>query len=113
MGKTPTSSRAGRKSKSKQSERKWCTCQERCNGGKEVATSTYKTHNLTAAKAPALRDEFRDGPAGGVGGKREAVCDGDGFESEGGLRETRRTRARYVAQSKQVMSRLSVTAAED
>ena len=114
MGKTPTaSSRAGRKSKSKQPERKWCTCQQRCNGGKEVAASTYRSHNPTATKAPALRDGFRDGPAGGGGGKREAGRDGDGLGSEGGLRETRRTRARCVAQNERVVSQLSATIAED
>ena len=113
MGKTPTSGRAGRKSKSKHPERKWCTCQERCNGGKEVAASTYRSHNPTATKAPALRDRFGDGHTGGVGGKREAGCDGGGLGPEGGLRETRRTRARRVAQNARVMSQLSVTATED
>ena len=114
MGKTPTaSSRAGRKSKSKQPERKWCTCQQRCNGGKEVAGSTYRTHNPTATKAPGLRDRFRDGPSGGVRGQREAGCDGDGLGLEDGLRETRRALARRVAQNERVVSQLSATIAED
>ena len=60
-----------------------------------------------------MRDRFRDGPTGGVGGKREAGCDGDRLGSEGGFRETRRTRARRVAQNERVMSQLSMMATED
>jgi hypothetical protein len=99
MGKTPASTRAGRTSKSKHPERKWCTCQERCNGGKEVAASTYRSHN-PAARAATVRDGFKDGPVVVVGGKRKAESDADGLGSEGGLRETRRTRARRVAQKR-------------
>ena len=105
MGKTPASTRAGRKAKSKNPERKWCTCQERCNGGREVAASTYRSHNPTTTRASAVR---------GVGGKRKAGYDADGVESEGGLRETRRMRAMRVAvRNGEVMAPLSVTATED
>ncbi|KAF9647725.1 hypothetical protein BDM02DRAFT_3187719 [Thelephora ganbajun] len=100
MGKTPASTRAGRKPKSKHPERKWCTCQERCDGGKEVATSTYRSHN------PVMRDGFKGDPVSVVGGKRKARSDGDGLDVEDGFRETRSMRARRVAQS-------SVTVTED
>ena len=109
MGKTPAPSRAGRKPRSKHQERKWCTCEERCNGGKEVATSTYRSHNPNTTKASAVRDVFKDGS---VGGKRKAMGDSDGLESEGGLRETRRMRAIRAAQNGEML-RLSATATED
>ena len=54
MDRTPTSTRAGRKSKSKRPERKWCTCQKHCDGGKEVAASTYRSHN------PATKATLRE-----------------------------------------------------
>jgi len=110
MGKTPASTRAVRKPKSKNLERKWCTCQERCNGGKEVAASTYRSHNSTAARATTARGGFEDGT---VGGKRKAVDDVDGLGSEGGHRETRRMRARRLAQNGELTSQLSLTVTED
>ena len=86
---TSASTRASRKPKSKTLERKWCTCQERCKGGKEVAASTYRTHNPTG----------RDGAIGSVGNKRKAAPDDqDGVHLESGVRETRRMRARRVAE---------------
>ena len=86
---TAASTRASRKPKFKTSERKWCTCQERCKGGKEVAASTYRTHNPTG----------RDGAVGSVGNKRKvAPDDQDGVHLESGVRETRRMRARRVAE---------------
>ena len=106
MGKTPASTRAGRKSKSKRPERKWCTCQERCDGGKEVAASTYRSHN-PVAKATTTRDGSKDDLVAVVGGKRKV-----GFDA-GGLRETRRMRARRVAQDGEPISQLSLTATED
>ena len=56
-----------------------------------------------------MRDGFGDGS---VGGKRKAVDDLDGVESEGGLRETRRMRARRIAQNGE-MVQSSVTVGED
>jgi len=111
MGKTPAPSRAGRKPRSmKNRERKWCTCQERCNGGKEVAASTYRSHNPTATRASAVLDGLGDGS---VGGKKKSVDDLAGVGSEGGgFRETRGMRARRIAQNGE-MSQLSATAAEN
>ena len=113
MGKTPAPSRADRKSRSKHPERKWCTCQERCNGGKEVAASTYRSHNPTTTRTPAARDGLEDNTVGGVGGKRKARYDTDGLESEGGFRETRGMRARRVTRNGETMAPLSVAATED
>ena len=112
MGKTPASTRAGRKSKSKRPERKWCTCQERCDGGKEVAASTYRSHN-PATKATTTRDGSKDDLVAVVGGKRKVGFDAGGLDTEGGLRETRRMRARRVAQDGEPILHLSLTATED
>ena len=103
MGKTSASTRAGNKGKPKRPDRKWCTCQERCNGGKEVAASTYRSHN------PTTRDGFS------VGDKRKAVAVGGEGESdsESRVRETRRMRARRLAQNGETAPRLSLTVAED
>ena len=57
-----------------------------------------------------MRGGFEDGL---VGGKRKAVDDVDGLGSEGGLRETRRMRARRVAQNVDLTSQLSLTVTED
>ena len=113
MGKTPAPSRAGRKSRSKLPERKWCTCQERCDGGKEVAASTYRSHNQTTTRALAVRGGFEDNPVGGVGGKRKAGYDADGLELEDGVRETRRMRARRAARNGEMVAPVSVTIGED
>ena len=101
MGKTPASTRrAGRKSKPKNSERKWCTCQERCRGGKDVAASTYRSHNQT----PVMPADARDGGRA-VGGKRKAVDDEGGLDPEGrGIRETRRMRAKRIARNEETES---------
>jgi hypothetical protein len=113
MGKTPASSRAGRKSRSKHPERKWCTCKERCNGGKEVAASTYRSHNPTTTRTSAVQGGSEDNPTGGAGGKRKAGYDADGLESDCGTRETRRMRARRIARNGEVVAQLSATAIED
>ena len=114
MGKAPAPSRAGRKSRSKHPERKWCTCQGRCNGGKEVAASTYRSHNPTTTRTSAVRDGLEDNTVGGIGGKRKAGYDPDGMESEGGPRETRGMRAKRVAaRNGEMMAPLSMTATED
>jgi len=107
MGKTPVSTRAGRKSKSKPPERKWCTCQERCNGGKDVAASTYRSHN------PTTRDGYKDDPVATAGGKRKAGSDVDRLDSEGGVRETRRMRAMRIAQHGEPMLQPSLTITEE
>ena len=112
MDRTPTSTRAGRKSKSKRPERKWCTCQKHCDGGKEVAASTYRSHN-PAPKATTPRDGSKNGPVAVVGGKRKVRFDADGLDTEGRLRETRGTHARRVEQDGEPISHLSLTATED
>jgi len=111
MGKTPASTRAGRKSKPKLPERKWCSCQERCGGGKDVAASTYRSHNPTA-RAAATRDGSKDDPVAVVGGKRKAGSDADRLGSEGGPRETRRMRAMRIAQGGESMSQPSLAVTE-
>jgi len=105
MGKTPASTRAGRKPKSKNPERKWCTCQEHCGGGKEVAASTYRSHNPTTMRATTVRDGFAEDASSvvGVGGKRKAGSDMNTLDLEGGIRETRRMRARRIAQGGEAM----------
>lgn len=96
MGKAPASTRARRRPKSKNPERKWCTCRERCGGGKEVAASTYRSHNQTTVKSTAARgSSIESGDL--VGGKRKV-----GGDEGVGVRETRRMRARRVAQNEEV-----------
>jgi len=111
MGKTPASTRAGRKSKPKPPDRKWCTCQERCDGGKDVAASTYRSHNPTT-RPTATRDGCNDDPVAVVGGKRKAGSDVDRLGLDGGVRETRRMRARRIAQDGESMSQPSLTVTE-
>ena len=112
MGKIPAPGRAGRKPKSKRPERKWCTCQERCDGGKQVAASTYRNHNPTATRAAVVRDGSEDDPVKGVGGKRKVGYGVNGLGSEGGVRETRGMRARRAARNREMMAQMSVAAAE-
>lgn len=112
MGKTSASIRAGRKSKPKQPERRWCTCQERCDGGKDVAASTYRSHNPTT-RPTTTRDGCMDDPVAVVGGKRKAESDVDRLVSGGGVRETRRMRARRIAQDEGSTSQPSLAVAED
>ena len=100
MGKTAPLTRPGRRVKSKQPERKWCTCQERCGGGKEVAASTYRSHN------PVVRD----GPS--IGSKRKIVDEDCRLDAESDVRETRRMRARRIARSGETVSQVSVEVAE-
>jgi len=56
-----------------------------------------------------VRGGFEDGL---VGGKRKAVDDVDGLGSEGGLRETRRMRARRLAQNGDLTSQPLLTVTE-
>jgi hypothetical protein len=109
MGKTPAPARASHKPKSKIPERKWCTCQERCDGGKEVAASTYRSHNQAAARSATARGSLvEDG--GLVGGKRKVMNDEGGLDSGGGgVRETRRMRTRRVAETESRLSKMDQT----
>jgi len=60
-----------------------------------------------------MRDRCKDDPVAVVGGKRKTGSSVDGFGLEGGLRETRGTRARRIAQGGESRPQLSLTATED
>ena len=66
-------------------------------------------------KASATRDGCEDGPVPGAvgGGKRKAGSDVDDLGSGGEPRETRRTRARRIAQDRELMPPPSLTANAD
>lgn len=73
-----------------------------------MAASTYRSHNQTTVWSATARGSFVES-SGPVGGKRKAIDDGDGLDSEGGgVRETRRMRARRLAQNGEVGSQLPV-----
>ena len=113
MSKTRASTRAGRKPKSKNLDRKWCTCQERCEGGKEVAVSTYRSHNQTAMRSVTARGSSVE-RGSTVLGKRKATDEEGGLDLEGGgVRETRGMRARRVARDGQMGSQLSAVVVEN